>query len=733
MIGVNLAGAEFGSGRGVYGTDYTYPTSSELDYYQSKGIGLIRLPLTWERMQPTLGGDLDPAELGRLQTFLAQAGEHGMKVVLDLHNYGRYDGIVIGSRDVPTAAFQDFWAKLAGQVSNYDSVYGYGLMNEPHDMGGDNVWPQAAQAAADAIRAVDTEHTIIVAGESWSGANQWQQANTNLLINDPAGNVLYEAHVYFDHDGSGTYRGTYDQEGAYPTVGVDRVQPFLDWLDQNGVKGFIGEYAVPNDDPRWLDVLNTFVTALEANGLASAYWAGGPWWGDDKLAIEPHNGVNTAQMDVLEQHLPSASGSATAEDGTTAATADGDLISGSGGDDHLLGGDGSNAIFGGDGNDYIAGGAAHDVLYGNAGADIIGGQKGDDTLYGGAGDDHLWGDADNDQLYGGSGSDILEGGDGNDTIDTGTGDNYVAAGLGDDRVIGGDGKDVIGGEAGNDYIAGGAGDDKLYGDAGDDIVGGQGGNDLVEGGTGNDRLWGDEGNDTVNGGDGDDQIEGGNGNDTLSGDAGQDVIHGSAGNDRLSGGSGDDQLLGDDDDDTLNGDAGNDMMHGGNGNDWMAGGDDDDQMYGEEGDDIIGGQNGNDLVVGGNGNDKLYGDAGNDIIGGQNGNDYIDAGDGNDKLYGDAGDDIIGGSNGDDLIDGGSGNDTLWGDAGADLFQFSGSSGRDVIMDFDAVGGDRLIVNGQHYTIAESADGAMMNLGDGNSIILEHIQADAFRADWILF
>ena len=44
--GVNLAGAEFGSRLpGTYGTDYTYPTHAEVDYFASKGMGIIRLPV----------------------------------------------------------------------------------------------------------------------------------------------------------------------------------------------------------------------------------------------------------------------------------------------------------------------------------------------------------------------------------------------------------------------------------------------------------------------------------------------------------------------------------------------------------------------------------------------------------------------------------------------------------------------------------------------------------------
>jgi endoglucanase len=52
LIGVNLSGAEFGTAMiGTYGIDYTYPTHAEIDYFASKGMGIIRLPFMWERLQ----------------------------------------------------------------------------------------------------------------------------------------------------------------------------------------------------------------------------------------------------------------------------------------------------------------------------------------------------------------------------------------------------------------------------------------------------------------------------------------------------------------------------------------------------------------------------------------------------------------------------------------------------------------------------------------------------------
>ncbi|MBT5731452.1 MAG: cellulase family glycosylhydrolase, partial [Lentimicrobiaceae bacterium] len=101
-FGVNLAGAEFGTNMpGTYNIDYTYPTSSELDYYKSKGLDLVRLPIRWERIQESLNGNINSAELLRLNSFLQSAEDRNIDVIIDLHNYCRYklNGVyeIIGS------------------------------------------------------------------------------------------------------------------------------------------------------------------------------------------------------------------------------------------------------------------------------------------------------------------------------------------------------------------------------------------------------------------------------------------------------------------------------------------------------------------------------------------------------------------------------------------------------------------------------------------------------------
>ncbi len=101
----------------------------------------------------------------------------------------------------------------------------------------------------------------------------------------------------------------------------------------------------------------------------------------------------------------------------------------------------------------------------------------------------------------------------------------------------------------------------------------------------------------------------------------------------------------------------------------------------------------NDTVSGGLGNDRILGGIGADTINGNAGNDRLIGGEGADRLIGGAGA---------DYLEGGNGNDILTGGLGADAFVFQvGRTGRDVITDFDAAGGDRIILTGTGLDIAD--------------------------------
>lgn len=193
---------------------------------------------------------------------------------------------------------------MATEFAHVPAVHGYDIMNEPHDM--DGSWPAAAQSAIDGIRTVDQNTSIIIEGDGWAATWSWQQFNGGLDLNDPSKRLVYSGHLYFDRDDTGHYKGGYDAEGAYPTIGVDRLRPFVEWLERHHRQGFVGEYGVPRDDPRWLIVLDKFLAALTQARLPGTYWAAGPWWGPtDPLSVEPIDGRDKPQMTILEKY-PSA-------------------------------------------------------------------------------------------------------------------------------------------------------------------------------------------------------------------------------------------------------------------------------------------------------------------------------------------------------------------------------------------------------------------------------------------
>jgi len=313
FLGVSLAGAEFGveaesfsnQNPGVADSEYVWNSPHTLRYFAKTGLRLVRLPFRWERIQPKLQQPLDKQHLRDLRSFCAHAKAAGVRVILDVHNYGRYrsvyngkprtsiiDEVVDGKTLVDREDFADLWTRLAVSFSKEKSVVGYGLMNEPHDMGSSN-WKEISQAAVDAIRKVDTRTRIVVAGDDWSSAERFRLANgSKAWIKDPANRVIYEAHCYFDNDGSGKYTRSFQQEKtADPRMrerGLKRLKPFADWCEANEVRGMIGEFGVPRD-PAWREMTELFVAECVSQKIPACYWAAGEWWGDYSLSIQPND------------------------------------------------------------------------------------------------------------------------------------------------------------------------------------------------------------------------------------------------------------------------------------------------------------------------------------------------------------------------------------------------------------------------------------------------------------
>ncbi|MGE3528031.1 MAG: glycoside hydrolase family 5 protein [Methyloceanibacter sp.] len=309
--GVNLPVAAFGADAlpGTFGTNYIYPQASTLGYFAAKNMNVARIAVLWERLQHRLQGDLDKAEVARLDAVIDLAAAKGMRVIVDIHNYARYAGAVLGSPGLPPQALADLWRRLGERYKDNDAVI-FGLMNEPNGLPTET-WLEAANAAIAAIRGAGAKNLILVPGNGWSSARDWPgssygtpNSEAMLKVEDPEGNFAYDVHQYFDADFTGT--GADCQSAG---IGIETLTPVTEWARQHGRRAFLGEFGV-GPGATCLEALDRVMRFLNANSdvwLGWTYWAGGEWWPADYFTnIQPQGGVEPPQMAVIEKYLPDA-------------------------------------------------------------------------------------------------------------------------------------------------------------------------------------------------------------------------------------------------------------------------------------------------------------------------------------------------------------------------------------------------------------------------------------------
>ncbi|TWI52348.1 aryl-phospho-beta-D-glucosidase BglC (GH1 family) [Pseudomonas duriflava] len=310
LVSLNLSGAGFAPHvlPGINGTNYIFPVESYFQQWSARGIKTMRFPIIWERLQPKLGGPLDPTYVALIDRTFGYAQKHNVKIILDLHNYAKYRGQVIGTSSVPYARYQEIMTKIAQQWSKQPALYAYDIMNEPN--GALAYWPTAAQYGINGVRAVDKTRPIIVEGNGWASATRWAEWNDSLLnLKDPSNNIIFSAHSYFDENAGGSYDSV-DVNKLDAMYGVNRVKPFVEWLKKHGKRGYIGEFGVPDNNPRWNLLMDNMLAYLKQNCIPASYWAAGPGWGSYFMSVEPVNGKERPQWATLKKYVDNTSCSA---------------------------------------------------------------------------------------------------------------------------------------------------------------------------------------------------------------------------------------------------------------------------------------------------------------------------------------------------------------------------------------------------------------------------------------
>lgn len=298
--GVNLTNwFQSGSARQIQFTKYT-----KQDFVRIKDLGcnVIRSPINLHFM--TNGAPdytVDPIFFDFMDQVVDWAEELQIHLLLDNHTFDpnantdpSVEGILL-----------KIWPQLADHFKNRSNYLYYEILNEPHGIT-TSVWCQIQQKVINAIRAVDTRHTIIVGA---SGYNSYNELKNMPVYTD--NNLIYTFHFYdpfmFTHQGATwtnymqdlagipfpydaarmpatpiSAKGTWVESSLnnYKNDGtVVKVQQLIDvaasFKVSRNVRIFCGEFGVyiPNsphaDRVYWYDVVRKY---LEEKGITWTIW-----------------------------------------------------------------------------------------------------------------------------------------------------------------------------------------------------------------------------------------------------------------------------------------------------------------------------------------------------------------------------------------------------------------------------------------------------------------------------
>ena len=102
-------------------------------FVEDDGLNAFRLPVAWQYLvNDNCGGDLDETAMTKYDALVQACLDTGAFCIIDIHNYGRWDGEIIGQGGPPDKDFASLWSQLAKKYANEAKVV-MGMINEPHD------------------------------------------------------------------------------------------------------------------------------------------------------------------------------------------------------------------------------------------------------------------------------------------------------------------------------------------------------------------------------------------------------------------------------------------------------------------------------------------------------------------------------------------------------------------------------------------------------------------------
>lgn len=237
---------------------HRYVTKADVDFIAAAGFTTIRVPLHFKLfVDPTDPTRFEGPGWALLDRLIGWCREAGLKVIIDLHaapggqtGVNHDDGpgypvmFYVPAHKRLTVAL---WTEIARRYRDEPAVLGYDLLNEPispyHDTGYLNPRLEPFyRELVEAIRAVDPNHVVILAGAQWS--------TSFAMLGPPfADNLAFTYHKFW----ASTER--------------DGVQEYVNFMAVHDVPVFVGETGELTDE--WNE---RFRKLNERFGIGWSFW-----------------------------------------------------------------------------------------------------------------------------------------------------------------------------------------------------------------------------------------------------------------------------------------------------------------------------------------------------------------------------------------------------------------------------------------------------------------------------
>ncbi|MFN8397174.1 MAG: glycoside hydrolase family 5 protein [Bacteroidia bacterium] len=252
---------------------------ADLQAMKDAGMSTVRVPFCFAMITDTLNApyvvDFNSAGIAWLDSVIDWTGALGMNLIIC--NQHGWD-VTNGNYQSKIAPMSAMWTQVATHYAGLDPEhYFFEMLNEPPV----GVLPANAdavnQACIDAVRQVDTVHTLVVGPHTASIGSSYLSFSPYA---DP--NLIYTFHtyepLYFTHQGFTWMTPQFPTGVPFPFLGDDAllrgaISAAVNWRDTNGLPVFMGEFGVgiyADADSRcnWIALLGDLVDQHQLNALA---------------------------------------------------------------------------------------------------------------------------------------------------------------------------------------------------------------------------------------------------------------------------------------------------------------------------------------------------------------------------------------------------------------------------------------------------------------------------------